>query len=90
MVDKLMIGDIVFHKHNFLFVFYLLLLSPSNHIRSDHYRPDSETPSEWRFAGGLIVARDGLLAMSSCTPFDEASYNDQKRHRSEALIFLCP
>ena len=30
---------------------------PSKQAKSDHYRPASESPSEWRFAGGQIVAR---------------------------------
>ena len=34
------------------------------HVNSGHYRPSSETPSEWRFAGGPIVARDWMLAGS--------------------------
>ena len=29
---------------------------PNNHFKSDRYRPASETPTEWRFAGGTIVA----------------------------------
>ena len=36
---------------------------PSKHvIKSGHYRPASKTPSERRFAGGPIVARDCILA----------------------------
>ena len=34
---------------------------PSKHVKSAHYRPASETPSKWRFAGGPIVARDLTL-----------------------------
>ena len=30
---------------------------PSKHLKVGHNQPDSETPFEWRFAGGLIVAR---------------------------------
>ena len=37
----------------------------SKHVKSGHYRTVSETPSQWRFAGGLIVARDCILA--GCT-----------------------
>ena len=40
----------------------LVLVSPSKHVKSGNYRPASETPSGWRFAGGPIVARDGILA----------------------------
>ena len=32
------------------------------HVKSGHYRPASKTPSERRFAGGPIVARDWILA----------------------------
>ena len=36
---------------------------PSKHVvKSGHYRPASKTPSERRFAGGPIVARDWILA----------------------------
>ena len=36
---------------------------PSKHVvKSGHYRPASKTPSERRFAGGPIVARDWLQA----------------------------
>ena len=36
---------------------------PSKHVvKSGHYRPASKTPSERRFAGGPIVARDRILA----------------------------
>ena len=34
----------------------------SKHVKSGNYRPASETPSGWRFAGGPIVVRDGMLA----------------------------
>ena len=34
---------------------------PSNHIKSDHHQPTSETPFKWRFAGGPIVARHCML-----------------------------
>ena len=39
-----------------------ILPQHSKHVKSDHYRPTNETPSEWRFAGWPIVARDGMLA----------------------------
>ena len=35
---------------------------PRMHAKSGHYGPVSETPSEWRFAGGPIVARNWILA----------------------------
>ena len=36
---------------------------PSKHVvKSGHYRPASKTPSERRFAGRPIVARDWILA----------------------------
>ena len=34
---------------------------PSKHVKLGHYRPASETPSKWRFAGGPILARDLML-----------------------------
>ena len=34
----------------------------SKYVKSGYYRAVSETPSEWRFAGGPIVARDCMLA----------------------------
>ena len=42
------------------FVISLRILS--KHVKSGHYRPASKTPSERRFAGGPIVARDWILA----------------------------
>ena len=38
-------------------------VDPSKYLESGRYRPASETPSRWRFAGGPIVARDGMLAV---------------------------
>ena len=35
---------------------------PSKHVKLGSYRPTSETPFGWRFAGGPILARDGMLA----------------------------
>ena len=40
----------------------LISLQPSEHIEAANHRPTSETPFELRFACGLIVARDGILA----------------------------
>ena len=34
----------------------------SKNVKAGHYRPASETPSEWRFADGPIVTRDWMLA----------------------------
>ena len=45
-----------------LFHFSVKKQSPSTHVKSDHYRPVSETPSGWRFASGPIVVGDGMLA----------------------------
>ena len=42
--------------------FAISLRIPSKHVKSGHYRPASKTPSERRFAGGLIVALDWILA----------------------------
>ena len=35
---------------------------PTKHVKTGNYRPASETPSEWRYTGGPIVARDGREA----------------------------
>ena len=35
---------------------------PSKHPKAGHHRPTSETPFEWRFAGGPMVARHFVLA----------------------------
>ena len=42
------------------------LCKPSQYIISDHYRPTSETPFQWRFAGGPMVARFKVLTWFSC------------------------
>ena len=39
----------------------LHLQEPGHHTMSGHYRPTSQTPFEWRFAGGPIVARFYML-----------------------------
>ena len=36
--------------------------TPSKHVQSGHYRPATETPSEWHFAGRPIVAQVWMLA----------------------------
>ena len=42
---------------------FISLRIPSKHVvKSGHYRLASKTPSERRFAGGPIVARDWILA----------------------------
>ena len=38
------------------------IVRPSTHTASDHYRPTSETPFEWRLAGGPIVVGECMLA----------------------------
>ena len=35
---------------------------PSKQLKAGHYRLTSETPFEWRFAGGPIEARDCMYA----------------------------
>ena len=35
---------------------------PSKHLEAGHYRPTSETPFEWRFAGGPMVTPPYMLA----------------------------
>ena len=49
-----------FYSYGVFTVFKIYLL-PSQITVSDHYRPASETPFEWRFAGGLIEARFYML-----------------------------
>ena len=34
----------------------------SNLMTAGHHRPASEAAFEWRFAGGTMVAQDGMLA----------------------------
>ena len=54
-------------------VFVISLHIPSKHVNSGHYRPASKTPSERRFAGGPIVARDWILAwhiICRCRPLN--------------------
>ena len=41
--------------------FIITLRILSMHVKSDHYRPASKTPSERRFASGPIVTRDWKL-----------------------------
>ena len=48
--------------HNKHYLYYM----PSKHVKSEHYRPASETPFDWRFAGGPIVALDLMLAGVYC------------------------
>ena len=43
-------------------VFVISLRIPNKQVKPGHYRPASKTPSERRFAGGPIVARDWILA----------------------------
>ena len=33
---------------------------PEKHLKACHYGPTNETPFEWRFAGGPIVAQDSM------------------------------
>ena len=41
--------------------FVISLRIPSKHVKLGNYRPANKTPSEWRFAGGPIVARNWIL-----------------------------
>ena len=46
---------------------WTLRLLPSKHVKSGNYRPTSEKPpSGWCFAGGPILACDGMLGTWSC------------------------
>ena len=40
----------------------------SKHLKAGHLRPASETPFEWRFAGGSMVARHCMLLSKCCSP----------------------
>ena len=35
---------------------------PSKYLKVGHYWPASETPYEWRFAGGSEISKDCMLA----------------------------
>ena len=35
---------------------------PIKHLKAGHYRPASETPFQWRFAGGQMAALHCMLA----------------------------
>ena len=48
-------------------------LAPSKHVKSGHYWPARKTPSEKRFAGGPIVARDLVLAVCKLALYDTRS-----------------
>ena len=53
--------------------FVISMRIPSKHVKSFHYRPASKTPSERRFAGGPIVARDWKVAghiICRCRPLN--------------------
>ena len=55
---------IIFSKHvclNFVYIWSNFKVHTSKDVKSVHYRPTSETPSEWRFAGGPIEVRDRML-----------------------------
>ena len=41
---------------------FIFVAHPSKHVKSSHYRPVSETPSELRLADGPIGAQDWMLA----------------------------
>ena len=45
-----------------LYYWFQIATHPRKHVKSGNFRPVSETPSRWRFPGGPIVARDGMLA----------------------------
>ena len=48
-------------------------LAPSKHVKSGHSWPARKTPSEKRFAGGTIVARDLVLAVCKLALYDTCS-----------------
>ena len=52
-------------------------------------RPASETPFQWRFAGGLIVARDNMLAgYMRCVKFTTSAAAKQSVSLPFCVIFL--
>ena len=73
------------------------MLHPSQHTMSGHHRPTRETPFEWRFAGGPIVARFWMFTgiiygtahdkkMSNYTEFRTLSSNLRMVTRTSVLI----
>ena len=48
-------------------------LAPIKHVKLGHSLPTRKTPSEKRFAGGAIVARDFVLAVCKLALFDACS-----------------
>ena len=56
-------------------MFHGELLVELEDVLVEHYRPASETLSEWLFAGGSMVAQDWMLAgilhdvLLRCEPF---------------------
>ena len=51
-----------------MFEFYLIAIPELNllrkHLKAAYHRPTSETPFQWRFAGGLMVDRHCVLTGS--------------------------
>ena len=47
------------------YVFNVLWILPSKHLKESHFRPASETQFRWRFAGGSIVTQHGCLVVTS-------------------------
>ena len=50
-------------RHFQHFVSHVIILPITRHTKAGQYRPTSETPLKWRFAGGPTVARDWMLAV---------------------------
>ena len=48
-------------------------LANSKHVKSGHSRPARKTPSEKRFPGGPIVARNLVLAVCKLALYDTCS-----------------
>ena len=52
----------LFHNAVAVYSIFISRRSGINHAIAGHYRPASETPFVWRFAGGQIMAQSCMLA----------------------------
>ena len=65
-------------------------LAPSKHAKSGHSRPARKTPSEKRFAGGPIVARDLVLAVCNLALYDTCSSDIHVVKETRACVCHLP
>ena len=67
--------------------------TPSKHVQSGHYRPATETPSEWHFAGRPIVAQVWMLADPWADPGILPGWSRpdcQKTALTTVFVCFCP